>query len=98
MNSGRYGQPEEVAGLVEFLALDPAASYITGQVPDSISFSYFFLFFFDCKFQLTNLMVLAPLYADTKSHVSATHWLKSVAHMGPSLCHDFAFSLLFQPT
>jgi NAD(P)-dependent dehydrogenase (short-subunit alcohol dehydrogenase family) len=30
--SGRYGQPEEVAGLVEFLALSPAASYITGQV------------------------------------------------------------------
>ncbi|KAJ9169375.1 hypothetical protein P3X46_017578 [Hevea brasiliensis] len=29
---GRYGQPEEVAGLVEFLALGPAASYITGQV------------------------------------------------------------------
>ncbi|XP_068307920.1 3-oxoacyl-[acyl-carrier-protein] reductase 4-like [Pyrus communis] len=29
---GRYGQPEEVAGLVEFLALNPAASYITGQV------------------------------------------------------------------
>lgn len=29
---GRYGQPEEVAGLVEFLALDPAASYMTGQV------------------------------------------------------------------
>ncbi|KAJ8639488.1 hypothetical protein MRB53_016182 [Persea americana] len=28
----RYGQPEEVAGLVEFLALSPAASYITGQV------------------------------------------------------------------
>ncbi|WMV21224.1 hypothetical protein MTR67_014609 [Solanum verrucosum] len=28
---GRYGQPEEVAGLVEFLALSPAASYITGQ-------------------------------------------------------------------
>ncbi|KAL6563994.1 hypothetical protein OROHE_005234 [Orobanche hederae] len=28
----RYGQPEEVAGLVEFLALDPAAGYITGQV------------------------------------------------------------------
>ncbi|KGN62361.1 3-oxoacyl-[acyl-carrier-protein] reductase 4 [Cucumis sativus] len=28
----RYGQPEEVAGLVEFLALNPAASYITGQV------------------------------------------------------------------
>ncbi|KAL3644451.1 3-oxoacyl-[acyl-carrier-protein] reductase, chloroplastic [Castilleja foliolosa] len=28
---GRYGQPEEVAGLVEFLALDPAAGYITGQ-------------------------------------------------------------------
>lgn len=30
--AGRYGQPEEVAGLVEFLALNPAASYITGQV------------------------------------------------------------------
>ncbi|KAL3636443.1 3-oxoacyl-[acyl-carrier-protein] reductase, chloroplastic [Castilleja foliolosa] len=29
---GRYGQPEEVAGLVEFLALHPAAGYITGQV------------------------------------------------------------------
>lgn len=30
--TGRYGQPEEVAGLIEFLALHPAASYITGQV------------------------------------------------------------------
>lgn len=29
---GRYGQPDEVAGLVEFLALNPAASYMTGQV------------------------------------------------------------------
>uniref|UniRef100_A0A453MR69 3-oxoacyl-[acyl-carrier-protein] reductase n=1 Tax=Aegilops tauschii subsp. strangulata TaxID=200361 RepID=A0A453MR69_AEGTS len=29
---GRYVQPLEVAGLVEFLALNPAASYITGQV------------------------------------------------------------------
>eukprot|EP01018_Ginkgo_biloba_P013691 Gb_30765 [translate_table: standard] len=29
---GRYGQPKEVAGLVEFLALNPAANYITGQV------------------------------------------------------------------
>ncbi|MEY2978139.1 MAG: 3-oxoacyl-[acyl-carrier-protein] reductase [Prochlorotrichaceae cyanobacterium] len=28
---GRYGQPEEVAGMVKFLALDPAAAYITGQ-------------------------------------------------------------------
>ena len=28
---GRYGQPDEVAGLVKFLALDPAAAYITGQ-------------------------------------------------------------------
>lgn len=28
----RYGQPEEVAGLVEFLALNPASSYMTGQV------------------------------------------------------------------
>ena len=29
---GRYGQPEEVAGLVKFLAMDPAAAYVTGQV------------------------------------------------------------------
>ncbi|MCH9055584.1 3-oxoacyl-[acyl-carrier-protein] reductase [Synechococcus sp. PCC 6716] len=29
---GRYGNPEEVAGMVRFLALDSAASYITGQV------------------------------------------------------------------
>ncbi|WVZ24933.1 hypothetical protein V8G54_003477 [Vigna mungo] len=28
---GRFGQPEEVAGLVEFLALNPSANYITGQ-------------------------------------------------------------------
>ena len=30
--AGRYGQPEEVAGVVKFLALDPTAAYITGQV------------------------------------------------------------------
>jgi 3-oxoacyl-[acyl-carrier protein] reductase len=29
---GRYGKPEEVAGLIRFLAAEPAASYITGQV------------------------------------------------------------------
>lgn len=29
---GSFGQPEHVAGLVRFLAADPAASYITGQV------------------------------------------------------------------
>ncbi len=28
----RYGQPEEVAGMVRFLAADPAAAYITGQI------------------------------------------------------------------
>lgn len=28
----RYGKPEEVAGMVRFLAADPAAGYITGQV------------------------------------------------------------------
>lgn len=28
---GRYGQPEEIAGMVRFLAADPAAAYITGQ-------------------------------------------------------------------
>ena len=27
-----YGKPEEVAGTIRFLASDPAASYITGQV------------------------------------------------------------------
>ncbi|MFN6519427.1 MAG: 3-oxoacyl-[acyl-carrier-protein] reductase [Nostoc sp. CreGUA01] len=29
---GRFGQAEEVAGMVRFLAADPAAAYITGQV------------------------------------------------------------------
>lgn len=29
---GRYGKPEEIAGMVKFLAADPAAAYITGQV------------------------------------------------------------------
>lgn len=29
---GRYGQPEEVAGLIRFLAADAAAAYVTGQV------------------------------------------------------------------
>jgi 3-oxoacyl-[acyl-carrier protein] reductase len=28
---GRFGQPEEIAGMVRFLAADPAAAYITGQ-------------------------------------------------------------------
>jgi 3-oxoacyl-[acyl-carrier protein] reductase len=28
----RYGQPEDIAGMVRFLAADPAAAYITGQV------------------------------------------------------------------
>jgi 3-oxoacyl-[acyl-carrier protein] reductase len=28
----RYGEPEEVAGMIRFLAADPAAAYITGQV------------------------------------------------------------------
>ncbi len=29
---GRYGKPAEVAGTIRFLAADPAAAYITGQV------------------------------------------------------------------
>jgi len=29
---GRFGNPEDVAGAVRFLAADPAAAYITGQV------------------------------------------------------------------
>ena len=28
---GRYGNPEEIAGMIRFLAADPAAAYITGQ-------------------------------------------------------------------
>ncbi|HEY9738811.1 MAG TPA: 3-oxoacyl-[acyl-carrier-protein] reductase [Trichocoleus sp.] len=28
---GRFGQPEDIAGMVRFLAADPAAAYITGQ-------------------------------------------------------------------
>jgi 3-oxoacyl-[acyl-carrier protein] reductase len=28
----RYGQPEEVAGMIQFLAASPAAAYVTGQV------------------------------------------------------------------
>ncbi len=28
---GRFGQPDEVAGMVRFLAVDPSAAYITGQ-------------------------------------------------------------------
>jgi 3-oxoacyl-[acyl-carrier protein] reductase len=29
---GRFGEPEDIAGMVSFLAADPAAAYITGQV------------------------------------------------------------------
>ena len=29
--AGRFGKPEEVAGLVKYLALDSSASYITGH-------------------------------------------------------------------
>ncbi len=29
---GRYGQPEDVAGMIQFLAAAPAAGYITGQI------------------------------------------------------------------
>ena len=29
---GRYGNPEEIAGMIRFLAADPASAYITGQV------------------------------------------------------------------
>lgn len=28
---GRFGKPEEVAGLVKYLALDSSATYITGH-------------------------------------------------------------------
>ncbi|OIW21975.1 hypothetical protein TanjilG_18304, partial [Lupinus angustifolius] len=47
-NAGRFGQPEEVAGLVEFLALNPASSYITGQV------IYLFPYWFS-RYQLSDL-------------------------------------------
>ena len=29
--AGRFGKPEEVAGLVKYLALDESAAYITGH-------------------------------------------------------------------
>jgi 3-oxoacyl-[acyl-carrier protein] reductase len=29
---GRFGKPEDIAGMVSFLASDPAADYITGQI------------------------------------------------------------------
>ena len=29
--AGRFGKPEEVAGLVKYLALDPSSLYITGH-------------------------------------------------------------------
>ena len=53
---GRLGEPEEVAGLVEFLALDPAASYITGQVHECMTLRIHlpsFLQFYFITFQLT---------------------------------------------
>ena len=28
----RYGKPEEIAGMIRFLAADTASNYITGQV------------------------------------------------------------------
>ena len=28
---GRYGKPTEIAGMIRFLAADPASAYITGQ-------------------------------------------------------------------
>ncbi|OKH17891.1 3-oxoacyl-[acyl-carrier-protein] reductase [[Limnothrix rosea] IAM M-220] len=28
---GRFGKPEEIAGMIRFLAADPAAAYVTGQ-------------------------------------------------------------------
>jgi NAD(P)-dependent dehydrogenase (short-subunit alcohol dehydrogenase family) len=46
--SGRYGQPEEVAGLVEFLALNPASSYITGQVLNIFYFDFPCFVSFNC--------------------------------------------------
>ncbi|KAG8383274.1 hypothetical protein BUALT_Bualt05G0167500 [Buddleja alternifolia] len=48
---GRYGQPEEVAELVEFLALNPAANYITGQVYFSVL--HFISFYYILNFGLT---------------------------------------------
>ena len=31
LGTGRYGNPEDVAGLVRYLSIDPSAAYITGQ-------------------------------------------------------------------
>lgn len=54
-NSGRYGQPEEVAGLVEFLALNPAAGYITGQV---VAIKLLPLHFHDLEFSVILINLL----------------------------------------
>ena len=68
MDTGRYGQPEEVAGLVEFLALNPASSYITGQVIDLFLSLWFFVYKI-CAVDLMNLC-----YA-TKHKYPGLHWL-----------------------
>ena len=64
MDTGRYGQPEEVAGLVEFLALNPASNYITGQV--IVLFLSLWLFVYKiCAVNLTNLC-----YATTQVYMT----------------------------
>lgn len=64
MDTGRYGQPEEVAGLVEFLALNPASSYITGQVIN--------LFHHDASLCINLYSGLDELVLCHKSQVSMT--------------------------
>ncbi|XVE92213.1 hypothetical protein REPUB_Repub01dG0077600 [Reevesia pubescens] len=64
---GRYGQPEEVAGLVEFLALNPASNYITGQVKLIELFSsciLFLAFAFACSADTLGMVVLQVFTID----------------------------------
>lgn len=62
MFSGRYGLPEEVAGLVEFLALNPAASYITGQVLNLFHYNVFCFYKFYLVLELSYfLKAMGPI-------------------------------------
>lgn len=58
MDTGRYGQPAEVAGLVEFLALNPASNYITGQVMNLLSSLWLFIYKTGTMVDLFELLIV----------------------------------------
>ncbi|KAG5521916.1 hypothetical protein RHGRI_034215 [Rhododendron griersonianum] len=69
---GRYGQPEEIAGLVEFLALNPAASYITGQVFKYSSSNHHFVTI-NSRFAITFTFTMYELLDDNSGHAGVHH-------------------------